>query len=273
MVFYNTNLYYSVINCICLRNRSTHVFLTLLLVEAAQAAAFKNGRGPGGRPPHPLDLVIEAVFFRLRNSGPWRDLPTEFGPWQAIYGYYRLWAREGLWARMLRRVAKRKGSRGRLVDGTLIVAHQCAANPRGGAEAQAVGKTRGGRNTKLMAVTDVKGRPLNMKLIPGQAYEGAHVIELLKDEDAAVLLIGDKGFDSDKLRAALEALGHRHRIPGKSNRKKKVRYSKRYYRIRYRVEDSFRRLKRWACACTRRDKLALHFMSLPQFAAVTDWMQ
>ena len=242
-------------------------------MEAAQAAAFKNGCGPGGRPPCPLELVIEAVFFRLRNSGPWRDLPSEFGPWQTIYGYYRQWARDGLWGRMLRCVVRRKGSRARLVDGTHIVAHQCAANPHGGAEAQAMGKTRGGRNTKLMVVTDLKGRPLSMKLIPGQAYEGAHVIELLKDEDAAVLLVGDKGFDSDKLRAALEALGHRHCIPGKSNRKKKVRYSKRYYRIRYRVEDFFRRLKRWACACTRRDKLALHFMSLLQFAAVIDWMQ
>jgi hypothetical protein len=39
------------------------------------------------------------------------------------------------------------------------------------------------------------------------------------------------------------------------------------------VEDFFRRLKRWACTCTRRDKLALHFLSLVQFAPVVDWMR
>ena len=40
-----------------------------------------------------------------------------------------------------------------LVDGTHVVAHQSAANPVGGAEAQAMGKTRGGRNSKVMALT------------------------------------------------------------------------------------------------------------------------
>ena len=242
-------------------------------MEAAQRAASKNGRGPGGRPPRSLDLVIEALFYRLRNAGPWRDLPREFGPWQTIFGYYCYWARTGLWDRMLRQVAKPNRSAVRLVDGTHIVAHQCAANPRGGADAQAMGKTRGGRNTKLMVVTDLSGRALHMKLIPGQAYEGAHVIALLKTEKLAVLLIGDKGFDSDKLREELERLGHRHCIPGKSSRRRVVPYSKRHYRIRYRVEDFFRRLKRWACACTRRDKLALHFLSLIQFASVIDWMR
>ena len=242
-------------------------------MEAAQSAASKNGRGPGGRPPRALDLVIEALFYRLRNAGPWRDLPREFGPWQTIFGYYRHWARTGLWDRVLRKVAKPNRSTVRLVDGTHIVAHQCAANPRGGADSQAMGKTRGGRNTKLMVVVDLSGRPLHMKLIPGQAYEGAHVVELLKTERIAVLLIGDKGFDSDILRADLERLGHRHCIPGKSNRRRVIRYSKRHYRIRYRVEDFFRRLKRWACACTRRDKLALHFLSLVQFASVIDWMR
>ena len=63
-----------------------------------------------------------------------------------------------------------------------MVAHQCAANPRGGAEAQAMGKIRGGRNTRLMVVTDLSGRALQMKLIPGQAYEGAHVMDLLRTE-------------------------------------------------------------------------------------------
>ena len=33
-------------------------------------------------------------------------------------------------------------------------------------------------------------------------------------QDTAVLLAGDKGFDSDKLRKELEALGHRHLHPG-----------------------------------------------------------
>lgn len=217
-------------------------------------------------------MVLDALFYRLRNAGPWRDLPESFGPWRTIYGWHRLWAREGLWARMLARMDCRVRSRIRLVDGTHVRVHQCAANPKGGAAAQAMGKTRGGRNTKIMALTDVRGLPVKLSLIEGQAYEGHHVIELL-DDPCGLMVVGDKGFDDDKPRQQLEELGARHCFPSKSNRKKKRKLNKKLYRQRYRVENFFCRLKRWACASTRRDKLALHFLSLIHFASIIDWLR
>lgn len=216
-------------------------------------------------------MVLDALFYRLRNAGPWRDLPEGFGPWRTIYGWHRLWAREGLWARMLARMARKVRNRIRLVDGTHVRVHQCAANPKGGAAAQAMGKTRGGRNSKIMALTDVRGLPVKLSLIEGQAYEGHHVIELL-DDPRGLMVVGDKGFDDDKLRKQLEEVGAEHCFPSKSNRKKKRRLNKKLYRQRYRVENFFCRLKRWSCASTRRDKLALHFLSLIQFASIIDWL-
>jgi transposase len=85
--------------------------------------------------------------------------------------------------------------------------------------------------------------------------------------------VGDKGFDSDKLRKELESLGHETCFPGKKNRRSKVAYSKKLYRRRYRVENFFCRIKPWACLSLRRDKLALQFSSLLAFAAIIDWMQ
>lgn len=243
------------------------------MVGAAQTTAQKNGAlNLGGRPRAGLDTVLDALFYRLRNAGPWRDLPESFGPWQTIYGWYRLLARQGLWAKMLCKLARKARSRTRLVDGTHVRVHQCATNPKGGAAAQAMGRTRGGRNTKIMALTDVRGLPVKLSLIEGQAYEGNHVVELL-DAPHGLLVVGDKGFDSDKLRAELEEAGARHCFPSKSNRKKKRRLNKRLYRQRYQVECFFCRLKRWACASTRRDKLAAHFLSLIQFASVIDWLR
>ena len=217
-------------------------------------------------------MVLDALFYRLRNAGPWRDLPEGFGPWRTIYGWHRLWAREGLWARMLTRMARKVRNRIRLVDGMHVRVHQCAANPKGGAAAQAMGKTRRGRNSKIMALTDVRGLPVKLSLIEGQAYEGRHVIELL-DDPRGLMVVGDKGFDDDKLRKQLEEVGAGHCFPSKSNRKKKRRLNKKLYRQRYRVENFFCRLKRWACASTRRDKLALHFLSLIQFASIIDWLR
>lgn len=217
-------------------------------------------------------MVLDALFYRLRNAGPWRDLPDGFGPWRTIYGWYQRLARQKIWEKLLRALAKKSKSRIRLVDGTHVVVHQCAANPAGGAARQAMGRTRGGRNTKIMALTDVRGLPVKLSLIEGQAYEGNHVIELL-DDPQGLVVVGDKGFDSDKLRQQLEELGARHCFPSKSNRRKKRPLNKKLYRQRYQVENFFCRLKRWACSSTRRDKLALHFLSLIQFASVIDWLR
>lgn len=241
---------------------------------AAEEAAHKNGGAQvklGGRPRTCLDLLLEALFYRLRNAGPWRDLPERFGPWSTIHGWHSRWAREGLWGRLMEVFARKVRGRVRLVDGTHVLVHQCAANPAGEAD-QAMGKTRGGRNTKLMALTDVQGRLMSAALVEGQAYEGHHVVKLLKHGDN-LRIVGDKGFDDDKLRAFLRALGHRPCFPTKKNRKLKISVPKSLYRKRYRVENFFGRLKRWGCTATRRDKLAQNFLSLIHFAAVIDWLR
>jgi transposase len=92
-------------------------------------------------------------------------------------------------------------------------------------------------------LTDVRGLPVKLSLIEGQAYEGHHVIELL-DDPRGLMVVGDKGFDDDKLRKQLEEFGAGHCCPSKSNRKKKRRLNKKLYRQRYRVENFFCRLKR-----------------------------
>jgi transposase len=120
------------------------------MVEAAQAqaAAFKNVGALTGRPPMDFALLLDALFYWLRNAGPLRDLPAEFGPWRTVYGCFRLWADNGLWARMLKSVAN-AGGVVCLVDGTHIPVHQSGCNPRGGADRQAMGRTRGGATPRL----------------------------------------------------------------------------------------------------------------------------
>lgn len=85
---------------------------TLCMVGAAQKAAQKNGvLNLGGRPRASLDLVLDGLFYRLRNAGPWRDQPECFGPWRTIYGWHRLWARDGLWKRMLTAISRKTRNR------------------------------------------------------------------------------------------------------------------------------------------------------------------
>lgn len=242
---------------------------------AAEAAASKNGGAQdswGGRPRTCRSLLLEALFHRLRNDGPWRDLPERFGPWSTVHYWHNRWAKEGLWARLLQTLARRTKGRVRLVDGTHIKVHQCAANPIGGADAQAMGKTRGGRNTKIMCLSDSSGCALALRLVPGQAYEGHHLEALLAGQPRGRIIVGDKAYDDDSLRGRLHQLGHQSCFPGKRNRRRQPIYDKVLYRTRYRIENGFCRLKRFACIATRRDKLATNYLSLVQLAACIDWL-
>ena len=79
--------------------------------------------------------------------------------------------------------------------------------------------------------------------------------------------------DSDKLRRQLHQLGAVTYFPRKARCGIQRKVNKQFYRQRYRIENYFCRLKRWASTATRRDKLASHFLALVQFASLIDWLR
>ena len=58
----------------------------------------KSGKGKRGRPIQigRRDLV-NAIFYVVRSGGAWRLLPKDFGPWQTVYGYFRVWCQDWTW--------------------------------------------------------------------------------------------------------------------------------------------------------------------------------
>ncbi len=88
-----------------------------------------------------------------------------------------------------------------------------------------------------------------------------------------VVLHGDKGYDSDKIRRQIEAHGAAPNIPPKSNRRYKPGFSPTLYRNRNAVERSFCRLKAFQRFATRYDKLARNFLTAVQLTAtVYHWL-
>ncbi len=41
-----------------------------------------------------LRKTVEGIFYRLRVGCPWRDLPTAFGNWNAVYKRFNDWSRK-----------------------------------------------------------------------------------------------------------------------------------------------------------------------------------
>jgi len=77
---------------------------------------------------------------------------------------------------------------------------------------------------------------------------------LLDDLPKAQWLLGDRGYDDDWFRDALQAKGMQACIPGRKSRYTPVRYDKRRYRRRSRIEIMFGHLKDWRRVATRYDR-------------------
>ena len=81
-------------------------------------------------------------------------------------------------------------------------------------------------------------------------------------------VLADKGYDANTLRLSLRQAGSVPVIPGRSNRKRTIRYNKSRYRERHLIENAFCRLKDFRRIATRYDKLASNFLSAVALATV-----
>src|ERR1700761_8565686 len=106
--------------------------------------------------------MVTAMWYVLRTGIPWRDLPARFGPWSSVYTRFRRWCAAGLWSALLDAIRGRTAGAIRCVDCSHIKVHRDAANTAGGQKQQAMGKTKGGLNTKLAAVVDGLGRAVGL---------------------------------------------------------------------------------------------------------------
>ena len=84
-------------------------------------------------------------------------------------------------------------------------------------------------------------------------------------------MLGDKGYDSTELREELDECGTKPVIPNRSNRKQPFSFNKRLYRLRWRIENAFNRLKDFRRIATRYDRLARNYLASVCLAAALVW--
>ena len=101
---------------------------------------------------------LEAFFFILRTGAPWREIPPRFGSWSTLYSQFRRWCLCGLWDAVLAWLAKQARGSLQHVDGSCIKLHQHGLQGSKKNRAQeAIGLSRGGMTTKLLASVDEAG--------------------------------------------------------------------------------------------------------------------
>jgi transposase len=88
-----------------------------------------------------------------------------------------------------------------MIHTSIVRVHQhdgCA----GGAETRLMGRLRGGLTTKIHACVDSNGMPVRLELTTGEAHDNRLVTELLSDLKSGAMLLADRGYDADWIRAS-----------------------------------------------------------------------
>jgi len=144
--------------------------------------------------------------------------------------------------------------------------------PKKDRENQAIGRSRGGLSTKIHALVDALGNPIDFHLTGGEPHDLVGADELLPDM-AADMLIADKAFDADaRVIELLAAAGKTAVIPSKANRKQPREVDRHLYAARHLIENFFAKLKQYRAIATRYDKTARNFLAAVHLAAAIIWL-
>jgi hypothetical protein len=114
--------------------------------------------------------VLSGIIFCNRNGLRWRDAPSAYGPPKTLYNRWKRWSEMGVFQDLRWTGCRGGGSeddhdRRNLPQGS---PHGVEPAVEKGGCGRLIGRTKGGMNTKLHAVTDANGRPLTFFMTAGQ---------------------------------------------------------------------------------------------------------
>jgi len=136
-----------------------------------------------------------------------------------------------------------------------------------------MGRSRGGLTTKIHALVDANGLPIAIKLTEGQAHDGRSAVDMLQGLAAGQILLADRAYDSNALRASMQAQGAWANIKPMPHRIDPPAFSSFLYRYRNLVERFFNRLKHYRAIATRYEKHAANYLALVKLAAIRIWLR
>ena len=235
----------------------------------------KRYRG-GQKPRLPDRLFFEALLYSARTGIPWRDLPGDFGAWDAVYNRFRRWITSGSLKRLFELLTDRPvfdEVRRVLIDSTIVRAHQHAAGARkkkGAAAEQGLGRSRGGFSSKIIVTAADENTAVVVDVVAGQAADAPlwepmleRTIERVPHFDE---MVGDKGFDGDEQRLSCIDRDVFPNIPNRSNRTEPWPFMAEGYVERNRVERLLGKAKQFRRVATRYEKLKETFLGFIHLA-------
>ncbi len=131
-----------------------------------------------------------------------------------------------------------------------------------------MGRSCGGRTTKIHAVTDDQCRLYGFVLTGGQVHDLKPAPQLIQHFPKIRQLLADKAYNAKYIDAHCAIRAIEVVIPPKDNAKNPRQYNKKTYKKRNAVERCFARLKMFRRVATRYDRLAITYQATITISAI-----
>jgi putative transposase len=135
-----------------------------------------------GRPrSHPLRRILDAIFYVLRTGCPWRYLPADFPPWQAVFYHFRRFRLQGAWHLLYsalhraerERVGRHPDPSAAIIDSQSVKTVEEAARIRGYDAHKCV------KGRKRHLLVDTLGLPIAIYVTPADVHDTVGARRLL----------------------------------------------------------------------------------------------
>ena len=167
---------------------------------------------------------LNALLFVAEHGCKWRGLPRRFGPWHTIYTRMNRWAKSGVLDHVFELLQREQIVRVKIeafkMDSTIGQGPSRRHRRVKKNGPQAIGKSRGGWNTKIHMVAADARTAIIFALSPGNApiAEGRVVVGRSWSHAGRSSLLMDNAYEGNETRQLALDLGLIPVVPPKSNR-------------------------------------------------------
>ena len=132
-----------------------------------------------------------------------------------------------------------------------------------------IGVSRGGKNTKIHALTDGLGNPICVRLSGGNVHDVSMAETVLSHVDISnSTVLADQAYGAKAVREYMTSQNAKYCIPPKSNEKNPWSCDGYHDKERHGVECFFRKLKQFRRVATRYEKWANRFLAFVHLACI-----
>jgi transposase len=164
------------------------------------------------------------------------------GNWNSVFVRFPRWSKLGVWDAVSETLASLgPADEEHAIDSTIVRAHQHAAGVKGGIKSMKRSAARAAVS-RPKSTSAPTANPLTFDVTPGEVHETRGFDALMELDRRPAKLLGDKGYDSDEIRADLAKRGIEPVIPPRSNRKATIDYDRERRNL---IERCVNRLKQF----------------------------